>query len=117
MFFLTAAPAAPLAGAPVTVLACSYVPAPPMLQGDGFPARMQTLTIVFVNDAQRTATHVRFRVRYGAFNQTIDDVGHFAGGVTITHRFVPYGDGERPGPAECRVEAVAFDDGGSWPAS
>jgi hypothetical protein len=110
MLFLAAAPTVLSQATPVTVVACSYVPAFPVLQLDNFFPRTQRLTITFVNDAQRVATHVRFHVHYGGWTETIEDAGHFAPGVPIVHRFTPQGDGELPGPADCTIEAVAFDE-------
>jgi hypothetical protein len=76
------------------------------------------LNIAFHNRSSQTATAVRFLVNYRGDVETIDDVGSFASGVNINHKYPQFVDfaylGTRPN--FCRVVSVKFADGTTWTA-
>lgn len=102
--------------APVSVVGCSISGAAPALLSEGgtLPGGAALLLIDFVNRADVDATSVRFRVRVGSAEQTIEDTGRFAAGTVIEHQLVPSFTTSAFGSATCDVTAVEFADGSSW---
>jgi hypothetical protein len=72
------------------------------------------LQIAFVNRAGVAATNVRFLVRTGRTQQTIDATGSFASGTPIVQTFTPAAASYDAASASCEVESVTFADGTTW---
>ena len=116
---LTLAAGSPLAlaTAPVSVVACDYstfASEGGQLIPDTAPFRTSNLRITFVNQAPKTATDVRFAVRYADRTQIIEDAGTFSSGTPITQDFTPSTNDPYAGSAQCSVESVTFSDGSTW---
>ena len=116
---LTLAAGSPIAPAvpPVSVVACDYSSfgsdAGQFAPGTA-PIHTSNLRITFVNQAQLTATNVRFAVRYADRTQIIEDAGTFSSGIPITQDFTPSTNDPYNASVQCTVEAVTFGDGSTW---
>lgn len=111
-------PTVPARTAPVSVVGCTLSAAVPVLLSEGgtMSAGPALLVIDFVNHAAVDATSVRFHVRAGSAEQTIEDTGRFAGGTLIEHQLVPSFINAVAGPTSCEVIGVGFEDGSTWDA-
>jgi hypothetical protein len=107
------APAQPAPQAPISISSCT-LSAPPRLFEEGVQADAGGLQITFVNRADATATGIRFLVRIGRTEQTIDDTGRFASGIAIAQAFAPAAASYGIADAACEVESVTFADGTTW---
>ncbi len=79
------------------------------------------LEIKFTNEGDKTATTIRFGVELEHSTASIRDVGSFAPGITIHHKFRDFSGqtkfifSSEPQP-KCSVQYVKFADGSTWSA-
>jgi hypothetical protein len=79
------------------------------------------LEIKFTNESEKTATTIRFGVEMEKSTASIRDVGSFAPGITIHHKFRDFSGqtkfifSSEPQP-KCSVQYVKFADGSTWSA-
>jgi hypothetical protein len=73
------------------------------------------VTISFRNTGNVAATAVEFRVNYGGFPTTIDDVGTFSKGALVTHTFYNRLDPRFVNARrDVEIAAVHYADGSEW---
>lgn len=79
------------------------------------------LEIKFTNESEKTANIVRFGIHMEGETASIRDVGSFAPGITIHHKFRDFSGrtkfifSSEPQP-KCSVQYVKFTDGSTWSA-
>ena len=102
---------------PISVVSCEQTSYHifPALEGPNSPLEYDNLRISFVNRAPMPATAVRFAVTTATGTQSIQDVGTFSNGASISHNFSPAVSGENFSDAAlCAVQSVTFSDGSTW---
>jgi hypothetical protein len=106
----------PTADEPVSIGACSVVPAYDSagFAEDGVPSITNgaNVWISFQNRSPRTATDVTFLLSTPGDRSTISDRGRFSSGVEIRHTLGPFAD--LRGDETCALYSVRFDDGQVW---
>ena len=103
--------------APIRVAACdlAYTPSIPLGFGNTL-AGGNSLSISFVNQADKPIVSVAFDVTAGGTTSRIVDKGTFSSGTQINHSFNAYEFRNSAGDVACALKSVAFADGSTWQA-
>lgn len=123
---LVLAPAGPLSatpGPPVTLNSCSLM----YSSTDSIASQIVGLDAQFTNQSSKTATVVNIATSINGQNSIIRDVGSFAPGIEIHHRYKA-GGGQFALPSvlqqlfgkpavQCTIASVRFEDGSMWPSA
>jgi|GEM_PF-1561934 len=123
---LVLAPAGPLSAAPGTPVAlnsCSLM----YSSTDSIASQIVGLDAQFTNESSKTATVVNIATSINGQNSVIRDVGSFAPGIEIHHRYKA-GGGQFALPSvlqqlfgkpavQCTIASVRFEDGSMWPSA
>ncbi len=121
---LVLAPAAPLSAAPsppVALNSCSLM----YSNTNSITSQIVGLDAQFTNQSSKTATVVNIATSINGQNSVIRDVGSFAPGIEIHHRYKA-GGGQFALPSvlqqlfgkpavQCTIASVRFEDGSTWP--
>lgn len=123
---LVFAPAGPLAAtpaAPVALNSCSLI----YSSTDSIASQIVGLDAQFTNQSSKTVTVVNIATSINGQNSVIRDVGSFAPGIEIHHRYKA-GGGQFALPSvlqqlfgkpavQCTIASVRFEDGSMWPSA
>ena len=99
---------------PISIIHCFVIQPRPMSRTAG------GTQIVYVNNGSKTATRITFQVGYrnaeNKYLRKVTDVGNFAPGAQIDHRFDLFSDVTYAGKQtqSCSAISVRWSDGTAW---